>query len=161
TQASVGDAATSPGRALLPNRPEDERAIQSVTSAFTRAYRAGDAQSVASLFTEDAEIVDEKGARLRGRPMIEDAFTSLFQGHPRASIEVFSISLRFLGPDVAQEEGRTRVRTEGQEPATSLHYTALLVKQKDGWRYSRVREQHETGIGHHEQIKELEWLVGD
>jgi len=143
------------------DRPEDRKAIQSVAAAFSRAYNAGDAHSAAALFTEDAEIVDENGGRLRGRPTIEHVFTSMFQARPGATLVVTPASYRFLGPDVALEEGRTRVKSAEGEPDSSRHYMVLFVKQGGRWMYSSVREQREPGIAHPARLNELDWLVGE
>jgi uncharacterized protein (TIGR02246 family) len=157
----AGVAAPGTARALLTNRPEDERAIQSVAQAYSRAYNAGDARTLASLFTEDAEMIDENRERLRGRPTIEEVFASMFRHRPGAVISIMPASLRFLGPDVAQEEGRTLVKgLDGGSPSTR-HYTVLFVKQASRWMYSSVREEHEARLTHHERLRELEWLVGD
>jgi len=143
------------------HRPEDEKALQSVAEAYTRAYNAGDARSLASLFTEDAEVMDENKERLRGRRMIEDVFGSLFRNRPGARIAISPASLRFLGPDAAQEEGRTEVKSPGGELPAIRHYTVLFVKTGNRWMYSSVREEHGTSLTHHERLRELEWLVGD
>jgi len=162
TQPAAG-ATPGTARALLTNRPEDERAVQAVAAAYARAYNAGDARALASLFTEDAEVTDENRERLRGRAMIEQAFSSMFQRRPGAAITILPAALRFLGPDVAQEEGRTLVKVpvpDGAPPATH-HYTALFVKQGDRWMCSSVREELDTSLTHHERLRELEWLVGE
>lgn len=153
--------ATPPAEAPLTDRPEDEKAIRSVAETFTRAYNAGDSKTVAALYTEDAEVIDEHGHRLQGRPVIQDLYSSIFQEWPGATIGISIDSLRFLGPDVAKEEGQTRVKPGGKEPETLRRYTVLYVKQGGRWLYSSVREEHETGLLHHERLKELEWLVGE
>ena len=59
--------------AALTDRPEDEKAIRAMGDAFTRAFGAGDAKSIAAMYTEDAEVIDELGERVQGRPAIEAA----------------------------------------------------------------------------------------
>jgi uncharacterized protein (TIGR02246 family) len=155
--------APTPGtvRALFTNRPEDERAIQSVDAAYARAYNAGDARALAALFTEDAEVIGESRDRLRTRAVIEQVFGSMFQQRPGAVITIAPASLRFYSPDVAQEEGQTLVKIANGEAPASLHYSAILVKQGNRWMYSSVREEPESSLNHHERVRELEWLVGD
>ena len=92
--------------------------------AYARAYNAGDARALATLFTDDAEMIDEDGEHLRGRSMIEEVFRSMFKERPGATIKIAPASLRFLGPDVAQEEGQTLVKTASSEAATPRHYTS-------------------------------------
>jgi uncharacterized protein (TIGR02246 family) len=146
---------------LLTDRPDDERAIREVAEAFKRAYNAGDAKAVAALYTDDAEIIDESGDRIHGRPAIQDAYGAIFDERKGATIEITCTSLRFLGPDVAKEEGQTRVKPGGIEPATLRNYSLLFVKQGGRWMYSSVREEHASGVPHQERLKELDWMLGE
>lgn len=156
--AAAAEPAGAP--AMLSNRPEDERALRTLADAYTRAYKAGDARTLAALFADDAEMIDENGERLRGRSTIETVFGSMFRQRPGATLSVAPASLRFLGPDVAQEEGRNVVRL-GDEPPSTRHYTVLYVKEGNRWRYSSVREELDPGLTPHQHLEELAWLVGD
>jgi len=146
--------------AALTDRPEDEKAVRALASAFTRAFAAGDAKSVAALYSEDAELIDEGGERIEGRAAHEKFYAGLFQSRPGATIEISIETLRFLSPDVAKEEGHTRVNSAG-EPETLRRYAVLYVKKKGGWLYSSVREDHAGLVKSHEHLKPLAWLVGD
>ena len=163
TGASATTNAIAPEPAQVPftNRPEDEKAIQAVASVFTRAYDAGDANAVAALYTEDAELMDEFGDVVEGRAALHDFYARMFQERPGTKITVVMTSLRFLGPDVAKEIGQTQVTPSGGEPTSVCRYTVLYVKQKGNWLYSSVREEHTTDVAHHDRLKALEWLVGD
>ncbi len=154
-------AAARPGpRAALTDRPEDESALRSLAAAYAQAYSTGDARALASLFTEDAEMIDEHGGRISGRPAIESVFTSVFRQRTGAALALAPTSLRFLGPDAAQEEGQSTLSI-GQEPPSLLRYTALYVKQGGRWRYSSLREEHDPAVPPHQRLQELAWLVGD
>ena len=148
-------------RAMLTNRPEDEKALRSIAEIYAQAYKAGDARKLASQFTEDAEMIDENGEHLRSRARIQEVFDAMFKGRPGATIAISPTSLRFLGPDVALEEGQTQVKATDDEPPSTRHYTVLFVKQGNQWRYSRVREEPAKGLSPHQRLLELEWLVGD
>ncbi len=117
--------------------------------------------ALASLFTDDGEMIDENGEHLRSRRRIEEVFDAMFKGRPGATIAISPVSLRFLSPDIALEEGQTQVKVAGDEPPSTRHYTVLFVKQGNRWLYSRVREEPEKGLSHHQRLLELEWLVGD
>lgn len=142
------------------NRPDDERALKALADAYLKAYNAGDAAALAAMFTEDAEMTTDNGDRLRGRPTIEGVFGAMFRQRPGARLSIEPASLRFLGPDVAQEEGRNVVKI-GEEPPSTRHYTVLFVKQGDRWKYSSVREERDPGLGPHQRLEELAWLIGD
>ncbi len=160
--ASQGNKTGSPvaGTAALTDRPEDEKAIRAMADGFTRSFRAGDAKAVAAMYSEDAELIDEYGERVQGRMAIENLYASIFQARPGSSIAIAIESLRFLSPEVAKEEGQTRVKS-GSEPEILRRYTVLYVKQSGRWLYSSVREEHAAGVAHHEHLKALEWLLGD
>jgi uncharacterized protein (TIGR02246 family) len=156
------EAAPAATTAVAPaDRPEDRAAIYAMAEAFTRAYNAGDAKSLAALFTDDAEVIDEEGIRIHGGPEIETAYAGIFQARPGAAIEISRASLRFLGPDVATEEGHTRIKPRGGSPESLRRYTLLYVRQGNRWLYSMVREEHPQVLTPHEHLKELEWLIGE
>jgi uncharacterized protein (TIGR02246 family) len=146
---------------LLGDRRADATAIKHVTEAFTQAFNSGDARAVAALYTDDAELIDEYGERVQGRRLIQDFYDALFSERKGATIDVSVSSLRFLGPDVAREEGLTRVKSAGNEPALARKYEVLYVKQAGQWLHSSVREEYPTGLAHHEHLKELDWLTGE
>jgi uncharacterized protein (TIGR02246 family) len=153
-------AASSGPRAALTDRPEDERALRTLADAYARSYTAADARSLSSLFTDDAEIIEEHGGRLRGRQAIENLFGAVFGQKSGATLTFTPTTLRFVGPDVAQEEGQIAVKI-GDETPSVRHYTVVAVKQGDRWRYSSVRDEPETTLTPHQRLDELAWLVGD
>ncbi len=142
------------------DRPDDEKAIRSLGDAFARSFAAGDAKAIAAMYTEDGELIDENGARAQGRPAIEELYAGIFQSRPHSTIDIAIESLRFLGPEVAKEEGHTRVRAAG-ESETLRRYTVLYVKLDRNWLYSSVREEYPRSVPHHEHLKSLEWLLGE
>jgi uncharacterized protein (TIGR02246 family) len=148
--------------AVLSDRPDAEQAILAVDEAFRRVYNMGDSTSAAGFFTEDAEIIDEYGERVQGRAAIQDLFAAMFRERPGANIEFTPTSLRFLGPDVAKQEGQTRVKPTGTvEPTLVRRVTVLYIKRSDKWMFSSVREEHEPALTHHDRIKDLDWLTGE
>ncbi len=172
-------AAQEPKKAALgpASRSADEKAIREASAAFVRAYNAGDAKAIAGLFTEDAEVVNEEGAPIQGREAIGALFASTFAAHPGETIELDEISIRFLGRDVAKEDGRARIvpgrtnpaavsRTKGPSVAHTggpqiSRYTVLYVRQDGRWLQSSVREHADKEITPHERLEPLGWLVGE
>ena len=59
----------------------DDKAIRLAVKAFAKAYNAGDARVIASLFVADGEIVDEEGQSTPGREGIEQVFAGIFKEH--------------------------------------------------------------------------------
>src|SRR5262249_29890190 len=82
-----------------------EAAIRANIALFVKAYNAGDAKAVAALFIPDGVIVDKDGDESEGREAIAQTFGELFAANPEKRIEVTVESLRFIGADLAVEEG--------------------------------------------------------
>jgi uncharacterized protein (TIGR02246 family) len=149
----------------------DEAALRALVSAFTKAYNAGDARSLAALFTEKAQLVMLSGQRLEGREAIEKQFAAAFAENPGQTIEVKSESVRFLGADAAIEEGTATVTSpqttgEPQGSSETTRYSAAYVKHDGKWLQDSIRDyalptEASTEISAHEHLKVLEGLVGE
>src|SRR4051812_11696467 len=98
--APPGDQAEAPRE-----REPDVRAITDLLASFVKAYNAKDAKALGDLFTPDAEIEDEDGDITRGRDAIVARFSETFKENGSNTLTVDTESLRFLGTDVAIEEG--------------------------------------------------------
>jgi uncharacterized protein (TIGR02246 family) len=164
-------ARTGEGKA---DRSADEAAIRDLVAAFVRAFDAGDPRAISALFTDDAEVIDEEGVPVQGREAITALFASTFETNPGATIEVVPESLRFLGPDVAKEEGRAKVMPArpkggkaGADAGSRNHapqpsrYSVIYVRQGGHWLQSSVREHRDQEPTPHERLEALAWLVGD
>jgi uncharacterized protein (TIGR02246 family) len=140
----------------------DEEAIRKTSETYTRAYGAGDAKAVAAHFTPDAEYVDEQGNLFQGRPAIEETLTAFFDENPGCQLEIEIDTIRFVGPDVAIEDGATTlIRPEGAAKDYS-RYTAVHVKTAGKWLAASVREQAPKDRREHRaKLGQLEWLLGD
>src|SRR4051812_20692733 len=86
-------------------READVRAIGDLLASFVKAYNGKDAKALGDLFTPDAEIEDEDGSVTRGRDPIVERFSGIFKEGEGDELSVETESLRFLGTDVAIEEG--------------------------------------------------------
>jgi uncharacterized protein (TIGR02246 family) len=109
-----GPAQQSPGTAEAA-----KQAIQKHAEAFVEAFHKGDAKALAAFWAVDGDYTDENGRQFKGRTAIEKAFTELFAEHKGLKLGIDSISLRFVTPDVAIEDGTTAVFAPGGAPALS------------------------------------------
>lgn len=149
--------------ASAPERADDLKAIRAAGTAFVRAFNAGDAAAIAACFTDDAESIDEDGTVVRGKEAIAEAFAAAFAASPGDTMRVRADSVRFIGPDVAEEEGQCTVipaKARGGSPDID-RYTVIYVKRDGKWLQSSVREHPEPDLSPHERLKELEWMVGE
>jgi uncharacterized protein (TIGR02246 family) len=159
TRASPDEDKAKPG--LAADRSADEAAIRANIAQFVKAYNAGDAKLVASLFTPDGQTVDKDGDEAHGREEIEKTFADLFKAPPKKQLEVFVESIRFLGPDLAEETGTTKETFASGEPPERDRYTVLHVKRDGKWQMALAREEEGAPPSSHEQLRPLAWLVGE
>jgi uncharacterized protein (TIGR02246 family) len=136
------------------------KAIRALEEGFVRDYNKGDSKAIAALFTEDAEVVDIEGNHYQGRDVIERGFAETFAAAPGSKIALDIYSIRTLGPDVAQEQGRSVVSPAEGAPESRL-YTVLYVKREGRWLVSSVRDDDDPELPPHERLKDLEWMIGD
>ena len=139
---------------------EGEKAILALDEAFVRAYNKGDSKALAAMFAEDAEVVEAEGDRYQGRDRIEKRLADTFAASPGVKIAIETDAIRFLSPEVAQEEGRSLVTPAEGSPVESS-FTVLYVKRDGRWLISSVREDPVEVARPHDRLKDLEWMVGE
>jgi uncharacterized protein (TIGR02246 family) len=143
-----------------PAADPDVAAIRAAIDTYVAAYNRGDAKAVAELWSETGEWIDPSGERFQGRQAIEREMEAMFADAKGVKIEVLDPTVRLLSPDSAIEEGKVRVVRPG-EPASESTYLAVHAKKDGKWRLEAVRETSLPETHPHEQLKQLEWLVGE
>lgn len=156
-----GADAPQGSQAAAPSSPE-ARGVREVVDAFVRAYNAKDAKAIADQFAEDGRIVEPDGSITTGREAIERRYREAFEESPDASIEVTSDNVRLLAPDVALEEGRATLHSEGV-PARPRRYHAIYVRRDGHWLQSSIYDiaDEPSSEAPADRLKEIEWLVGE
>jgi hypothetical protein len=75
-------------------------------------------------------------------------------------LEVNVASVQFVSPNVAIEQGTTKLLSPNAEPE-EIEYSAVNVKRDGKWLLDRVTDKtKEVASSHYEQLKVLEWMVG-
>jgi uncharacterized protein (TIGR02246 family) len=156
-QSRPGDPKTRPEK----EHAEDEAAIRANVAQFVKAYNAGDAKAIASLFTPDGKAVDDDGNEAEGRQEIEQAFAKAFAASPKKQLEVDVESILFVGADLAVETGSTKETLVPGEPPINDRYTVIHVKRDGKWLMALARDDEGPPPTAHEQLKPLAWLVGE
>jgi hypothetical protein len=70
-------------------------------------------------------------------------------------------SIRFLGPNLAVEDGTATVTHSPDEPAQRGPYTMVHVGQEGRWLVASARDLPDESPTAEEQLKQLQWLIGD
>jgi uncharacterized protein (TIGR02246 family) len=155
---AAADAKPAPTAA---RESDDLRALRELTGKFTAAYNAGDAAALAALFTEDAEIVGDDGSVTSGREAIAERFAATFEDDPGATLALQTESVRLLGADSALEKGTATLTPADGAAPEAARYTVVYVKRDGAWLHAVVRDDPAAEPTHHEQLKQLEWMVGE
>jgi uncharacterized protein (TIGR02246 family) len=142
-------------------RESDVRAITDLLASFVKAYNDKDAQALGALFTPDAEIEDEDGEVTRGRDAIVSRFSGIFKESGGDRLAVDTDTLRFLGTDIAIEEGTASITTGAGEPPQTNRYSVIYARQGGRWLHARIRDEQPDEVAPHEQLRQLEWMLGE
>ncbi len=134
----------------------DEMAIGAAAAAFTAAFEKGDVKAFSSLFTEQAEYVDEN-MTLNGRAEIEKGYAEFFAKRKAIKAEGTSNLVKLIGSDTAIEDGTFTVKAEGEAPV-STRYSTLYVREKGKWLIALLKEWREAPTA--KGLEDLAWLVG-
>ena len=119
-------------------------------------------KSLADHWSPDAVYLNRTtGEEVVGRTAIAEQFAALLKEQPKLKVEVNVESIQFISPNVAVEHGKTKFLAPNAEPE-EIDYTAVDVKRDGKWLLDRVTDKtKETDPSHYEQLKELEWMVGE
>jgi uncharacterized protein (TIGR02246 family) len=155
------DSAPAAASAQQPSKADSpEAAIRQLGASYTKAFNAGDAKAVAAFWTVDGEFTTPEGETVRGRDAIEKGLAEQFKAQPKMSIEVTVDSLRTIGRNTAVAEGVIRSRVPNDPEPVQTRYSALFVREEDGWKVASVREwvpDPATDVS----LKDVDWLLGE
>ena len=136
------EASPAGGLAMVSPEPNpDIQAIGDLLGRFIKAYNAKDAKALGELFTREAEIEDEDGEVTRGRDAIVVRFAKIFGEGESGTLGVTADSLRFLGTDIAIEEGTASISTGADTPPRTNRYSVIYARQGGRWLHARVRRR--------------------
>ena len=142
---------------------DDEAAIRAAIDSYVEAFNKGDATAVAAHWSETGEWIDPEGTPIQGRDAILTEMKSYFANGKKPQIELLDMTVQFLAPSVAVEQGTAIVARPGKA-ASESSYLAIHVRENGKWQLSSVRElapKPSPPPSHYEQLRELEWMIGD
>ncbi len=152
---STQSAAAAEGEAAKPAKPADATApgaasasslkgeIAEVQTAYCDAFNKGDAKTMASLFTTDADWIDDQGTVIRGRAAIQRALQDQIGGQKDRTLKLRLDSLRPLGTDVVVGNALSTM-SGGDRSPESAAYIAVYVKQDGKWSIALLTETNEV-----------------
>ena len=131
-------AVSSMGRSEEAGMAGARAAVEQGNARFSEAIARGDAQAVAALYTEDAIMLPERGAMVKGRQAIGEFWKTAMDGGVK-SVTVTTLDVGANG-DLAHEVGTVllMINVEGRPPATaSAKYVVVWKREADGWKMHR------------------------
>jgi uncharacterized protein (TIGR02246 family) len=154
-------APTASGQTTVPpEREPDVRAITDLLASFIKAYNDKDAKALGALFTANAEIEDEDGEVTTGRDAIVGRFAGIFKEGGDDTLAVDTDALRFLGTDLAIEEGTASLSAGADTRPRTNRYSVIYARQGGRWLHARIRDELPEDDSH-ERLEELDWLLGE
>jgi uncharacterized protein (TIGR02246 family) len=133
-----------------------------MVTSYVQAFNKHDAKALADHWSPDAVYLNRStGEEVVGRTAIAEQFASLLKAQPQLKLEVNVESIQFISPNVAVEQGKARFLAPNAEPE-EIDYTAVDVKREGKWLLDRVTDKAKEVVpSHYEQLKVLEWMVGE
>jgi uncharacterized protein (TIGR02246 family) len=135
--------------------------IRKLLTEMEESFNRRDAKTLAACWAPQGEFIGQDGERVEGRDNIEKGFRESLGARKEGRLQLLVLSLRVIGEGFAVVDAIAAIRpqttvTEG-EPAFQL----VLAKRDDRWLIETARETVSHVSRRPEQLKELEWLVGD
>ena len=132
---AAATACASPAPSAAPS--EDVRAsVDAANARFMQFVRAGQVDSVASLYTEDASLLHSNHTAVHGRAGIAQVMTGLLA----SDVEIALVTTRLVAADsLASEEGTytLTMRPKGDSTAQAITdkgaYTVTWIKRNGTW----------------------------
>jgi uncharacterized protein (TIGR02246 family) len=119
-----------------PINPDDRNAIESIISKLEAAWNEGDGVGFAAPFAKDADFVNIRADRFKGRETIAVGHDGIFRTIYAGSKNRYTVeTVRLLRPDVALVHVRAEL-TAPSGPLAGRHmaiYSALLTREPSGW----------------------------
>jgi uncharacterized protein (TIGR02246 family) len=135
-------------------------AVRAASRSYQEALVRGDGKAVAGLWTEDGDIIDDMGEVFRGRESVA-GLEPAAEGQARPLFAIEEVSIRLLADSVAIEDGTVVVTPPGATAPHHGRFSAMWVKQADGWKVASLREWRTDPPETSARLADLNWLVGD
>ena len=140
-----------------------EAPVRDLLRAFAAAYTKADAKALTALFADDASLVDSAGGETRGRDAIGTMYADSLGQVPGLKLDSDVKEVRFVTPDVARVDGRSRLATGTGDATEYTRFHALVVRSGGKWLISELRDYPAPpeDVAPYERLRELEWMVGE
>jgi ketosteroid isomerase-like protein len=144
------------------DRAANDASVRKTIAAYVAAFNAGRYDDLRKYWTADGDFVNEVGEAYSIAADIKRLIDGNALQRGGDQLEVAIESVRFVSQAVALVDGATKLAGRSADsPASGGRFSAVLVRQDDGWLLSAVREAGPKAGSGREQLKTLGWMVGD
>lgn len=139
----------------------DKKALENIVKALQEAYNHQDVEGFSKLWTADAIYNNPvTGESAEGREAIKKFFREKFAQGTKRRLEIEVTSTEFPHADEIIEKGVMKV-TLGDQPPQRMAYQASYAREDGRWLLKAIDEvELQQAPSHYDQLKGLEWLVG-
>jgi uncharacterized protein (TIGR02246 family) len=154
-----------PGVRLTPDAVRaEEKAIREAAEGLSAAFNKGDMDKVLSYWSSEGEYISEAGKSYQGKAQLRALLKKAIANTRGQKQSVTIQKIRFLRPDVAQEEGSITLASPDGEQDKG-RYVALWLKVDGKWLLGSVRDVpdalEEGKPLAYAHLRPLAWLIGD
>ncbi len=154
-------AAIAPSKAPAQNAAAPsaaEAAVRQASKDYLAALARGDAKTLAEFWTAEGTYVDPVGETFTARELVAEIAAA--PPTPRPGAKLSDVTVRFLSPDVAVEEGQSELDLRDGTPARG-RFHAVWVRQQGRWKLDRLEDHRAAMPTVVSRLAVLEPLVGE
>jgi uncharacterized protein (TIGR02246 family) len=112
-----------------------EQALDALAQKYTEAWKAGDPAGCASIYSDDADVVDFMGMSAKGKSAIQESLTKTLDTYPGSSIQIVRTGIHVVSPEVVVSDGTWEITgaPAAERVPSKGFYTVVAVRQGDAW----------------------------
>ena len=142
-------------------KQQQEESVRNILIALESALSNKDALKAASLWSEDANFIDETGEETHGRKALQERFESGFKKRAAENtIGIHPSRISLPADNIAMVAGEVS-RKVGDIKLPATRFSMVLLKTGTTWLISEANESPLSSISSGEHLKELNWLIGN
>ena len=136
---TLGILIATTGCGLMPaTTADDERAIKEATQTWLKAYNAGDAETIAALYTDDAVLMPPHAPVLNGKAAIREFVAKDSAGAKAAGVKLVpGPATAAIDHDMGWESGSYTLTDASGNVIDSGSYLSVSRKVSGKWLYVR------------------------
>lgn len=146
---------------LVPGASADEKEINEAIAAYVKAFNSHDVEAVSKMWAPNAVHLDlQLDEETIGRDEIVADLKEAFELSPELKISGKIDHVKMIRDDIASVNGIVTVSSGSSDPSSS-QFSAILVKQADGWAIDKMEESPvRASTNARSALDGLSWLVG-